>query len=95
MKKLAVTKNVLVIGVFLLSCFVDVGAQRCESKRAHLGSFQPQAHKESIKLEKDQDNDWQNNKSGKFKELEWLIMQNLLKQYEKLDADAELADLAD
>lgn len=93
MRTLAITKNVLVAVVFL--SFFNVGSPRCEPQPSNLSNVHPQANKESIKSGKDKNSDWQNDKSERFKELEWLIIQNLLNQYGKLDADAELAELPD
>ena len=95
MQTLSATKNVLIAGVFLSLLFFNVVSLRCETKLHNLSNVHPQTTKESNYVAKYTDNDWQGDNRERFKELEWLIMQNLLKQYGKLDADAELAELPD
>jgi hypothetical protein len=73
----------------------NVGSLRCEPRSTNLSNIHPQANKENKNFGQDLERDWQSDKSEKFKVLEWLIMQSLLQQYGKLDADAELAELPD
>ncbi len=78
---------------------VNVGSLRCESAPGGPGDLQPQANKSTPALTRSGDQSWedqeQDNKSERFQELEWLIKQRLLKQYERMETADYLEDNSD
>jgi len=76
------------VSLFLFS--VNVGSLRCASPPGGPGDLQPQANRIGPELGKSRDQSWQEDqeredKNERFKELEWLIKQRLLKQYERME----------
>jgi hypothetical protein len=84
MKKQTIIK-ISAIAVFLSLGWFNTGSLRCEPLDA-LSNGQPQARIGDRKPAKtNDDQDFQEEKSQRFHVLEWLIMQNLLKEYEKIE----------
>ena len=101
MKKPAALLKIFITGlVSLWLVNVNVGSLRCESPPGGPGDLQPQANRSGTALEKSSDQSWlddqeQENKNERFKELEWLIKQRLLKQYERMETADYLEDNSD
>ncbi len=89
----AFPKFFLTVGVFLLLLFFNVGSLRCESPVGGTDNLSPQAKNDHPALEKDRNRSWLENreeKNERFKVLEWLIKQQLLAQYEKMEINEDL-----
>jgi hypothetical protein len=75
--------------VSLLLFSVNMGSLRCAPPPDGSGDLQPQANRSDPALGKSSDQSWedqeQENKNERFKELELLIKQRLLKQYERME----------
>jgi hypothetical protein len=101
MKKPAVLLKIFITGlVSLWIVNVNVGSLRCESAPGGPGDLQPQANRSGTSLEKSSNQGWlddqeQEDKNERFKELEWLIKQRLLKQYERMETADYLEDNSD
>ncbi len=91
MKKPTALLKIFITGFVSLLLFnVNVGSLRCESPPGGPGNLPPQANRNDTALGKASDQSWledqeQGNKNERFKELEWLIKQRLLKQYERME----------
>ena len=85
------------VSLFLVG--VNVGSLRCATPPGGPGDLQPQANKSAPALARSGDQSWedqeQDNKSERFQELEWLIKQRLLKQYERMETADYLEDNSD
>ena len=101
MKKPATLLKIFLTG--LLSLWLvnaNVGTLRCASPPGGPADLQPQANRSSTALEKSSDQGWmddqeQEDKNERFKELEWLIKQRLMKQYERMETADYLEDNSD
>ncbi len=69
---------------------LNAGSPRCEPQPAKPPEAQPQASQASPRAGALEDQDRQDEKSQRFKELEELIKKSLMIQYERLDAIADL-----
>jgi hypothetical protein len=65
--------------------FFNVSSLRCETKPASIKAQSQAGYVERKGDENKSDPEWQDDKSRRYKELEWLIVQNLIKQYQKLE----------
>ena len=95
MKKHRVITMLGGIAVVLSFLLLNVGILRCESRPGAPGNLPPQAKSDSPAFGKTGDQSWleeREEKSERFKELEWLIKQKLLKQYEKMEIKEDLDD---
>lgn len=89
MKKSTITIKGLSAAVLLSLVLLNAGSLRCESRPEGLSNAQPQAKIDRQGLTKTYDQDRQEDKSQRFKELEWVIMQNLINKYQKLEIGAD------
>ncbi len=89
MKKPTALLKIFITGLVSFLLFnVNAGSLRCESPPGGPGDLQPQANRSGTAPGKSSDQGWleeQENKNERFKELEWLIKQRLLKQYERME----------
>jgi len=95
MKKSNIINRLFIIAVPLTLLLANIGSARCESQPADLNNAQSLAKRNDTKLEISSDQEMQDDKSQRFKEVEWLIRQNLMKQYEKLAVNEDLEDNLD
>lgn len=85
--------------VFLVSLF-SVGSVQAAAPPGGPGNLQPLANRGGAVLGKTRDQGWledqeQEEKNERFKVLEWVIKQRLLKQYEKMEIADYLEDGSD
>ncbi len=92
MKIKTMTKNLLISGAVVSLLFLYTGSVKGESPPGKPGDLNSLANKDSKKFGNEQYGGRDKDKSERFKELEFLIMQSLLKQYERLDGDTEIVD---
>ena len=88
MKKPLPIPKIFITAGFLSFFLFNVGSLRCESPPADSYNLQPQANRSGIALDKARDQSWQGDqedKSDRFKELEWLIKQSLLMKYQRME----------
>jgi hypothetical protein len=98
MKKPPALLKIFITAGFLLFFLFNVGSLRCEPPPAGSHNLQPQANRSGIALDKARDQSWlgdQEDKSERFKELEWLIKQSLLMKYQRMEIQEGLEDLPD
>ena len=101
MKKSTALMKLFITGfISLLLLNVNVGSLRCESPPGDPGNLPPQANRSDTALGKSSDQSWlegqeRENKHERFQELEWLIKQKLLKQYERMETVEYLEDNSD
>ena len=95
MKKLNLIKGLFIIAVPLAFLLLNIESPRCESQPSSLNNAQSLAKRNDTKMEKSSDQEMQDDKSERFKVIEWLIRQNLMKQYEKLAVNEDLEDNLD
>lgn len=95
MKKPNLIKGLFVIAVILYLLLFTIERPRCEAQPTGLNTAQSLAKRDNPKMEKSSDQDLQDDKSERFKVLEWLIRQNLMKQYERMEAVENLEDNLD
>lgn len=94
MKKSNIINRLFIIAVPLTLLLVNIGSPRCESQPSGLNNAQSLVKRNDTKMEKSSDQEMQDDKSERFKVMEWLIRQNLMKEYEKLAVNEDLeADL--
>jgi hypothetical protein len=94
MEKQRIIKSIFALLVFLSLLFINSGSARSESEPA-LSKAQSQAtYADKQAAEDRNDPNWQEDKSGRFKELEWIIKQNLLNKYQRLE-EASLTIVVD
>jgi hypothetical protein len=97
MKKPTALKILITTG-FLSFLLFSVGSLRCESPPGGSSILPPQANSSGTALGKSGDQSWledQEDKHGRFKELEWLIKQSLLMKYQRMEIEEDLEDLPD
>lgn len=97
MKKPTAMKIFITTG-FLSFLLFNVGSLRCESPPGGSSILPPQANRSGPALGKSRDQGWledQEDKQERFKMLEWLIKQNLLMQYQRMEIKEDLEDLPD
>ncbi len=80
-------KNLFIISVLFSLLLINVGSLRCENKADSIKA-QSHARYAERRVEENYEPDRQDEKSRRFEELEWLIKQNLMKQYEKLEVQS-------
>lgn len=99
MKKSTALLKIFITGlVSLWLVNVNVDTLRCESPPGGSGNLSPQANRNGTTLGKSGDRGWledQEDKSERFKELEWLIKQSLLMKYQRMEIREDLEDLPD
>lgn len=100
MQKPTALLKIFIITGFLSFMLVDVGSVRCASPPGSPGNLRPQANRSGTALGKTRDQSWledqeQEDKNERFKELEWLIKQSLLRQYQKMEVREELEENSD
>ena len=100
MKKPTALLKIFVTAGFLAFFLLNTGSLRCESSPGGRDNLSPQANRSGPELGKSRDQSWleeqdQNDKNERFKELEWLIKQRLLKQYERMETADYLEDNSD
>ncbi len=85
MKNRTIILKSLVLLVALILLLLDAGPLRCEHKSDSVNA-QYQAKYADRNPDVKSDAESQDHKSSRFKEIEWIIMQNLIKKYERLEA---------
>jgi hypothetical protein len=90
MEKPIVIKGLFIIAVVLYLLLFTIESPRCESQPTGLNNAQSLVKRNSPKMEKSNDQERQDDKSQGFKVLEWLIRQNLMKQYERMEVVEDL-----
>ena len=80
--------------VFLTLSLFNPGSLWCAPQPEVLTNAQSRDRLLHQRVE-ESDPDWRENKSEKFKVLEWLIMQNLLARYQKMEQIEDLDDVLD
>ena len=95
MKKLNFIKGLFIISVPFALLMVNIESPRCESQPSGLNSAQSLVKRNDTKMEKSSDQEMQDDKSERFKVLEWLIRQNLMKKYERMEVVEDLEDNLD
>jgi hypothetical protein len=95
MRKPNIIKGLFIIGVPLALLLLNMESPRCESQPTGLNNAQSLVKRNDTKMEKSSDQEMQNDKSERFKVLEWLIRQNLMKQYERMEVVENLEDNLD
>ena len=95
MKKSNIINRLFILAVPLTLLLANIGSARCESQPAGLNNAQSLVTRNDTKMEKSSDQEMQDDKSQRFKEIEWLIRQNLMKEYEKLAVNEDLEDHLD
>jgi hypothetical protein len=84
MKRQTFLKATATAFLFLVLCF-NAGSLRAEPGLGSLSNAKRQSEVGDRTLVKSGDQDLQEEKSQRFKKLEWLIMQSLMNQYQKLE----------
>lgn len=98
MKKPTALLKIFITAGFLSFFLFNVGSLRCESPPGGSNNLPPQANRSGIALDKTRDQSWQEDqedKSERFKELEWLIKQSLLMKYQRMEIREDLEDIPD
>jgi hypothetical protein len=95
MNKLNFIKGLFIIAVPLALLLVNIESPRCESQPSGLNNAQSLVTRNDPKIEKSSDQEMQDDKSQRFKVMEWLIRQNLMKEYEKMVVNEDLEDNRD
>jgi len=88
MKKQTFLKATATVVLFLVFCF-NVGSLRAEPGADSSSNAKRQAMMDDRASVKSGDQDLQEEKSQRFKKLEWLIMQSLMNKYQKLEGVGE------
>ena len=84
MKKQTILKTAATAFLFLVFC-LNAGSLRADSGPDSLSNAQQQAKVDDRALSKSKDQDLQEEKSERFKKLEFLIKENLMTRYQKLE----------
>ena len=95
MKKLNFINGLFVIVVLLSLLLFNLESSRCESQPSGLNNAQSLVKRDNPKMEKSSDQEMQDDKSERFKVMEWLIRQSLMKQYERMEVVENLEDNLD
>ena len=90
MKQPNLIKGLFFIAVPLALLLSNIESPRCEPQSADRNQAQSLAKRNDTKVEKAGDPEVQDEKSDRFKILEWMIRQSLMKQYEKLEVNEDL-----
>jgi len=88
MKKQTFLKASATVFLFLVFCF-NAGSLRAEPGADSLSNAKRPAMMDDRTPVKSGDQDLQEEKSQRFKKLEWLIMQSLMNKYQKLEGVGE------
>jgi hypothetical protein len=88
MKRQTFLKAIATAFLFLVFCF-NAGSLRAEPGPDSFSNAKQQAKMDDKALVKSSGYDPQEDKSQSFKKLEWLIIQSLMKQYQKLEMVVE------
>ena len=92
------TLKIFIMAGFLAFFLVNVGSLRCESPPGGRDNLSPQANRSGVALDKAREQSWledQEDKSERFKELEWLIKQSLMMKYQRMEIREDLEDIPD
>jgi hypothetical protein len=91
MKKQIIIKisAALVVSAFLL---FNVGTLRCAPPTDHFREAKSQVRKALPTMDNNRDQDLEEEKHQKFQMVEWLIIQSLMNQYQKLERVEDLED---
>ena len=95
MQKSNIINRLFILAVPLTLLLANIGSARCESQPAGLNNAQSLVTRNDTKMEKSSDQEMQDDKSDRFKVIEWLIRQNLMKQYERMEVVENLEDSLD
>jgi len=91
MKRQIFLKATATVFLFLVVCF-NAGSLRAEPRADSLSNAKRQAMVDEGGQVKSGDEDLQEEKSQRFKKLEWLIRQSLMNKYQKLEGVGEEAE---
>lgn len=95
MKKSNLIRGLFVIAVILYLLLFTIEGPRCESRPFGGTTAQSLVKKDNPPMEKSRDQEMQDDQSARFKVLEWMIRQNLMKQYERMEVVEELEENLD
>jgi hypothetical protein len=95
MKKPNLINGLFVIAVLLSLLLFNLESPRCESQPLGLNNAQSLAKRDNARMEKSSDQEVLDDKSERFKVLEWLIRQSLMQQYERMEVVENLEDNLD
>ena len=88
--------KLVALAVFL--SFFNVGSVQGASPPGGSDNLSPQANRSGPALGKASDQNWledQEDKHERFSQLEWLIKQKLLQQYQRMESQEDLEDIPD
>jgi len=97
-KKPTAFLKILITTGFLSLLLLNVGSVKGASAPGGPDNLPAQAKRSGTALEKASDQNWlddQEDKHERFNQLEWLIKQSLLMQYQRMEVKEELEDLPD
>jgi hypothetical protein len=80
------------IVILLLPLLLKVESVKGESQPLYLKQAQSKVTRDKAKIAKVGDQELQDDKDERFRMMEWLIRQNLMKQYEKMEVNDDLED---
>ncbi len=83
------------IGCLCLMFWGNAGNLRCETAPDSFRHAQPQARMADKMPAKSSDQEYQDDKSERFKIMEWVIRQNLMKQYQQFVVNEDLEENLD
>ncbi len=95
MEQLTVFIRVFATVALLSLLLFNPGSARCESPTGGLSKAQPQARMNDSHRAQVADQDLREEKSQRFQEMEWLIKQYLMKQYQKMETVENLEESLD
>jgi hypothetical protein len=85
MKKPKVSKGLFIIAVILYLLLFTIESPRCAAPPSGGHTAQSLVKRTDTKVEKSRDQEMQDDKSLKFQVIEWLVRQNLMKYYERME----------
>ncbi len=93
MKKHNFIKGFFIAALLFALLLINVGSPRCEAQPAQVKNTHSKAKTAPNPVAKSGDLEPQDDKSRRFREMEWLIRESLMKQYERLVMTEALEDL--
>jgi hypothetical protein len=95
MKKPNIINGLFVIAVLLSLLLFNIESPRCESQPLGANAAQSLVKRDNAKMEQSSDQEMRDDKSERFKVLEWMIRQSLMQQYERMEVVENLEDNLD
>ena len=86
MKNRAIINKLFTLAVLLAILLINVGSLRGEDTSNSINA-RSQAQYAEKRAEEKSHPEWQDGKNDRYQVLEWLIMQDLMKKYQKLDEE--------